>query len=89
MAEAIRRANLVYISASESSLLFQFSEVPEKATIEQVSRMLVELVGQPFRVYAGPENLLLLLEGFPNKHVKHHFSILVQVLETANAESPA
>lgn len=88
-ADIVRQANLVYISSSESSLLFQFSEVPEKSTIKHLSKMLVELVGQPFRAYAGPENLLLLLEGFTNKHVKHYFSILVQVLETAQAQSPA
>lgn len=43
--------------------------------------MLVEIVGQSFRTYTGPEKLLILLEGFVDEPVKRNFNILVRALE--------
>ncbi len=76
-----RQADLVFLGSSESSLLFWHSKVPEKTIIDQLSKMLVKIVGQTFRAYAGPEKLLILLEGFADEHVKHHFRILIRTLE--------
>ena len=80
-ATATVQADLVFLGSSESSLLFWHFKVPERTTINQLSHMLLEIVGRTFRAYADSEKLLILLEGYADEYVRHQFNIVIQALE--------
>ncbi len=81
------QADLIFLDSSESSLLFWHNRQPEKNIINKLSKMLSNIVGGSSRAYLGPEKLLILLEGFADVHVKHHFRILIQTLEQTRSKS--